>query len=87
MPDKRRAINIPSRLPAVTIDRADARLCGGARSPTSGSMSCGVTVVIAVIKDIAQNTSKLLVRHKPILLVVSKCHESTGPGDHTIMLP
>lgn len=59
---------MPSSRPDVTIERDAARLLGGARSPTSGSMSWGVTVVIAVMKEIAVKAAKDLVTHTPILV-------------------
>jgi hypothetical protein len=66
-PDRSLAINMPSKRPDVTIDRDAALLLGGARSPTRGSMSCGVTVVIAVMKEMAVKAPKSLVTHTPIL--------------------
>ena len=66
-PDKKRAMSIPSSMPDTTIDRAVLLRCGGAISPTNGSMICGVTVVTEVMKDIAPNAAKELVMHSPIL--------------------
>jgi len=65
MPDRTRATRIPRRRPDTTIDMAVARLAGGARSPTRGSMSCGVTVVTAAIKERATKTENDPVRHRP----------------------
>jgi hypothetical protein len=56
---------MPPRRPETTIERLVARRCGGARSPTSGSMSCGVTVVTAVKKEMATKLSKDFVRQRP----------------------
>ena len=53
--------------PDTTMERAAARLFGGARSPTRGSMSCGVTVVMEVMKDIAVKVARSWVRHRPSL--------------------
>lgn len=58
-------MRIPPRRPETTIESAVARLAGGARSPTRGSMICGVTVVMAVIKDKARNTGKEVVIQRP----------------------
>lgn len=66
-PDRSRAISIPNRRPDVTMDKAAALLLGGARSPTSGSISCGVTVVTAVTKEIAVKAAKSFVTQTPIL--------------------
>ena len=71
MPLRIRARRTPSALPDVMIDRAIARLCGGARSPTNGSIICGVTVVMAVKKEMAENAAKLLVVQRPILKATS----------------
>lgn len=71
IPERRRAISIPSKSPETTIERAVARLCGGARSPTRGSINCGVTVETAVMKDIARKTENEFVRHKPSHLIIS----------------
>ncbi len=58
-------MSIPRRRPDTTIERLVARLWAGARSPTRGSISCGVTVETAVMKDIARKTENDFVRHKP----------------------
>jgi hypothetical protein len=65
IPDRRRAISIPRRRPETTMDIAVALRCGGARSPTNGSMSWGVTVDAAVMKDRARKTEKDLVTQSP----------------------
>ena len=49
------------------MEREIARLEGGASSPTRGSMICGVTVVMAVMKEMARKTLKLEVTQRPIL--------------------
>lgn len=49
------------------MERAVARRPGGARSPTRGSISWGVTVVRAVMKESAAKTAKELVMQSPIL--------------------
>ena len=51
------------------MEREMARLEGGASSPTRGSMICGVTVVIAVMKEMARKTLKSFVTQSPILEV------------------
>lgn len=61
IPESRRAMSIPRRRPETTIERAVALRCGGASSPTKGSMSWGVTVVSAVMKEKAVKTEKDLV--------------------------
>ena len=53
--------------PETTMESAAARLWGGARSPTSGSISCGVMVVTAVMKEIAVKTASEFVTQRPIL--------------------
>ena len=60
-------MRIPRERPETTIERAAARLCGGAKSPTRGSINCGVTVVTEQIKEIAVNVARLLVTQSPIL--------------------
>lgn len=67
VPERTRAMRTPSMRPETTMESAAARRLGGARSPTRGSMSWGVTVVTAVMKDIAVNTPRLEVRHRPSL--------------------
>lgn len=66
-PERSRAINMPNKRPDVTMERDAALLLGGARSPTKGSMSCGVTVVIAVMKEMAVKAPKSFVTQTPIL--------------------
>lgn len=58
-------MSIPRSNPETTIESAVARLWRGARSPTRGSISCGVTVDIAVMKDSTRKTEKDFVRHNP----------------------
>lgn len=67
VPERTRATSTPSMRPETTMDRAAARRDGGARSPTSGSMSCGVTVVTATMKDMAVKVPRSDVRHSPSL--------------------
>lgn len=55
----------PPKRPETTMERAVARRWGGAKSPTSGSMSCGVTVETAVRKESARKTGKDFVMHRP----------------------
>lgn len=71
VPARTLAIRIPSIKPAVTIDNAAALLFGGAKSPTRGNISWGVTVEIATKKDIAENTVSDFVTQRPILFDVS----------------
>ena len=47
------------------MESAVARLWSGARSPTKGSINCGVTVDTAVMKESARKTEKDFVRHRP----------------------
>lgn len=56
---------MPSESPETTIDKQLAFLFAGARSPTNGSINCGVTVVIPQMNEMAANDSKRGVRHKP----------------------
>jgi hypothetical protein len=44
-PESNLAINNPKANPETTMEREAARRCIGTRSPTRGSMSCGVTVL------------------------------------------
>jgi len=67
VPDRTRATRTPSMRPETTMERDAARRWGGARSPTRGSMSCGVTVVTAVMKDIAVKVLRSWVTHRPSL--------------------
>lgn len=70
---------MPSNKPLTTILSACARFSLGARSPTSGSMSCGVTVLIAVMNDSATKTLKDFVRQSPSQSVaVKKTRMSTN---------
>lgn len=64
-PDKIRATRIPRDRPETTTAMELARRSGGARSPTRGSMSCGVTVVKPVRKETALKTGKEVVRQRP----------------------
>jgi hypothetical protein len=67
---------MPNKRPDVTIESDAALLLGGARSPTKGSMSCGVTVVIAVIKEMAVKAPKSFVTQTPIL--ETEVHQQTA---------
>ena len=88
-PERTLAISIPRSKPETTIERAVARRAGGARSPTSGSINWGVTVVTAVINERAEKTAKELVRQRPILRVEEYVSKKTlrigcqaqGPND------
>jgi hypothetical protein len=71
VPERVRAMRTPSMRPETTIDRAVARLFGGARSPTRGSMSWGVTVVMETRKDIAVKTGREVVKQRMSLFYVS----------------
>ena len=66
-PERKRATSIPNSMPETTMERAVERRSGGAMSPTRGSMSCGVTVVTAVMKEMARKAGNDLVMHSPIL--------------------
>lgn len=61
---------MPSESPDTTSDSEVALLCAGARSPTKGNMSCGVTVVMPQMKDTAAKDSNCCVRHS-----ASHCHQ------------
>ena len=64
-PERSRATSMPRSRPDTTIERAVARRSLGARSPTSGIMSCGVTVVSPVMNVSARKTWKLVVTQRP----------------------
>lgn len=49
------------------MEREAARRWGGARSPTSGSMICGVTVVMETRKERAVKVRRFVVRQRPSL--------------------
>lgn len=66
-PDRILAISMPIRFPDTTIDRLVARRCGGAKSPTKGSIIWGVTVVTAVMNDMTRDTVKLFVTQSLML--------------------
>lgn len=51
--------------PDVVIERELALRSGGAMSATSGSMSCGVTVVAPTMKERPRKAWKEFVRHRP----------------------
>src|SRR2546423_14828160 len=65
MPLRIRARRTPKTFPEVTIERAIARLCGGARAPTRGSIICGGTVVMAGKEEKGENNRKRLGGPKP----------------------
>jgi len=65
IPERRRATSIPRRRPDTTMERAVARRWIGARSPTSGSISWGVTVVTPVMNERARKTGKDFVTQRP----------------------
>jgi hypothetical protein len=71
VPERTLAIRIPSIKPETTIDSAVARRLAGARSPTSGNISCGVTVDTATKNDTAEKTAKDFVTHRITLSSVS----------------
>lgn len=66
-PDSSRAMSIPNNMPDTTIESDVDRRCGGAMSPTRGNISCGVTVVTLVTKDMAPKAANDLVTQRPIL--------------------
>jgi hypothetical protein len=70
-PESNLAINRPSMSPDVTIARRDAFRCAGAKSPTRGTISCGVTVVAPHTKDKARKTVKSFVTQSPIHYMMS----------------
>jgi hypothetical protein len=53
--------------PDTTTESAAARRCGGARSPTKGIMSCGVTVVTETMNDMPVKTPRSFVMQRPSL--------------------
>lgn len=81
IPESNRATNIPSDKPDITIDRQLAFLLDGARSPTNGSISCGVTVVMPQMNEMPEKVLNCVVRHKPshcVSTLVSSCIHSVG---------
>jgi hypothetical protein len=70
-PESNLAINRPSISPDVTIARREAFRCAGAKSPTRGTISCGVTVVAPHTKDKARKTVKSFVTQSPIHYMMS----------------
>jgi hypothetical protein len=67
IPESTLATRMPIVKPDTTIDIADARRSGGARSPTSGSMICGVTVATPTKNCIAMKAFKFVVVAIPML--------------------
>lgn len=65
-PERVRARRTPRERPDTITAREEARREGGARSPTRGSMSCGVTVVAPQRKDMAEKEGKEVVRQRGI---------------------
>lgn len=70
---------MPSASPETTMDRQLAFLLAGARSPTSGSINWGVTVVIPQMNEMAANDSKRGVRHKPSHYSYISWHSFSSP--------
>ena len=66
--------------PETTTDRAEALRCGGAKSPTNGSISCGVTVVMATMKEMAVKAARLFVRQRPSLCRIDRSAFVRYPG-------
>lgn len=87
VPDSTRATRTPSISPETTTERAAARREGGARSPTSGSMSCGVTVVMATMNDIAVKVLRSFVRQRINLDGLFSCQNtrSRNTNQHTTL--
>ncbi|KAF9766859.1 hypothetical protein IL306_000664 [Fusarium sp. DS 682] len=75
-PESNLAINKPSISPDVTIARREAFRCAGAKSPTRGTISCGVTVVAPQTKDKARKTVKSFVTQSPIHCILSAAEYS-----------
>jgi hypothetical protein len=67
IPESTLATRMPIVNPETTIDIAEARRSGGARSPTSGSMICGVTVATPVKNCIAIKAFSFFVVANPML--------------------
>jgi hypothetical protein len=61
-PPSSRASSTPSERPDTSTARQLARRCGGARSPTRGRRSCGVTVVRPVRREKAWKRGREVVR-------------------------
>ena len=78
-PDRRRAMMTPPKLPAVAMLRDRARRWEGAISATNGSITCGITVPTAQMKDMAQNAVKEVVTHRPILVDVRRDQDLCPP--------
>lgn len=70
---------MPSINPETTIESEEARLSGGAKSPTSGNMICGVTVVMAVMNEIPVKVAKEVVTQSPILDTNTQANQLSCP--------
>ena len=66
-------MSMPRRTPETTMEREVARRWAGARSPTRGSISWGVTVVVEVRRETTQKSGKEVVRQRPILGKLVSC--------------
>jgi hypothetical protein len=67
IPESTLATRMPIVKPDTTMDIAEARRSGGAKSPTSGSITCGVTVAIPVKNCMAMKEFSVLVVANPML--------------------
>ena len=69
-PARTRARRMPKRRPARTMDMAEARLWGGARSAARGMRICGVTVKTPTRKEREMKAVKELVTARPMVKAV-----------------
>jgi hypothetical protein len=69
-PARTRAMRIPSSKPEKTIDIADARLDGGARSAARGIRICGAKLVVPMKKQSVLKTTSDRVTARPMVKLV-----------------
>ena len=65
-PESTRATNIPNSSPDTMMESEAPRRWAGAKSPTRGIISCGVTVVAPQINETTRKARKDFVTHKTI---------------------
>ena len=64
-PARTRARRTPKRRPERTMEIAEARRCGGARSAAKGIRTCGVTVKVPTRKESVSKTTSEEVVARP----------------------
>lgn len=76
-PDRTRAIRIPNKSPDKTIESAEARRSGGARSAARGSTICGVTLNTPTRNERAPKAAKDDVTARPMVSVAESIFRSS----------